>query len=122
MRTFALLLALLPLAVAHAGYDLHLTRRTHWADEAGPRLERSEWDALASVDPEIRRDPRGDGSSYHYRTQHCSEHAFWWSEHDGELATTDPEQCGVAKLCRIAEALDASLQGDDGEFYCTPTP
>ncbi len=41
-----------------------------------------------------------------------------WSDHQsGEVSVKNPDEEIIAKMCRIAKALDARVEGDDGEFY-----
>jgi hypothetical protein len=38
------------------GYDVHITRKQNWSDEAGPEIPLSEWIAVVAADPEMRLD------------------------------------------------------------------
>ena len=116
------------------GYDLHVTRRDFWADEDGPRISEEEWLTLVAADPELRLDggarvdlPDGgtlgyeDGNTAVWTAWSGNEPAggnqawIWWFE--GNVQVKNPDEEIVGKLWRIAQALGARVQGDDGELY-----
>lgn len=101
------------------GYDLHITRKAHWADEQGPAISEAEWRAVVEADPELSVDTE---------TQYVTARGEWvfaaWRGEpgvlgwfDGEITAKHPEQPLVVKMVQIAEGLGASVQGDDGEVY-----
>jgi hypothetical protein len=38
------------------GYDLHITRKTFWADPDGPHITTEKWLAFIAPDPQLERD------------------------------------------------------------------
>jgi hypothetical protein len=101
------------------GYDLHLTRRAHWADEEGPTISFAEWEKYVASDAEIQRDPMNQATDFLFVAHPNGPVPLWWSE--GEIRTKNPDPPTVQKLVQIAHELSASVQGDDGERY-TATP
>jgi len=98
------------------GYDLHITRKAQWSDDDGPTVSLAEWQKLVERDPElsayrdVREEDRGKGASYRDQAG-----ALWWD--DGEVRVKNPDESLVLKLVEIAAALNAQVQGDDGEVY-----
>lgn len=119
------------------GYDLHITRRTDWPDD-GSSITFDDWMAVASADPELRPDGYLDmglpaGGTFR-------QPLFVWACHPhygeaggtpslalihGNVVSKNPDREFRCKMWRLAQALNAKVQGDDGEFYdCfgNPTP
>jgi hypothetical protein len=44
----------------------------------------------------------------------------WFDWFEGNVFTTDPDRVTLEKMIRLAERLDAKVQGDDGEPYPSP--
>ena len=102
--------------LAHAGYDLHITRKVHWADSNGPAISLAEWQEYAKHDRQVARDPAN--SEFDFVVSLSGESfPIWLDPKLGELVTKDPSQRAVVKLIDIARALRARVQGDDGELY-----
>ena len=102
--------------LAHAGYDLHITRKVHWADSNGPTISQAEWQEYVKHDVQVARDPAI--SEFDFVVSLSGESfPIWLDPKLGELVTKDPSQRAVAKLIDIARALRARVQGDDGELY-----
>jgi hypothetical protein len=105
------------------GYEVHIHRREHWADD-GADISMDEWLAYCRTDETLRAEgtitfaaddgnevegpvmawgQEGTGAAfYHYR---------------GAIATKLLSEEIAAKAAQIAQALSARAQGDDGEFY-----
>lgn len=77
------------------GYDLHITRRRRWS-EPGAGIAESEWLAVAEREPDLRQQ-------------------LDWA--DGVISAKNPDPPLIDTMVRIARALDARVQGDDGEMY-----
>ncbi len=98
------------------GYDLHITRKTHWSDEDGPLIPLTQWQQLIDDDAdltlyeEVGPEDLGKAASYGDDAG-----ALRWEE--GEIRAKNPESALVVKMAVIAAALGATLQGDDGEIY-----
>src|SRR5829696_6163763 len=97
------------------GYDLHITRRSQWADADGPEITLDEWKAYVESDSEIRP-AAGNGPTDFLWAAHPQEPwPLWWNH--GEVYTKNPDNVTIRKLVGIAERLSAAVQGDDGEIY-----
>jgi hypothetical protein len=98
------------------GYDLHVTRKTSWADDDGPSISLEEWLEYAAKDPDLRQDEENPGSENWKILLPEGSWPLWWDAR-GELVTKNPDPAAVAKLVRIASALGARVLGDDDESY-----
>jgi len=99
------------------GYDLHVTRKEHWFDETGPTIDFAEWVAYIASDPEVVPDWENPGPENARFAAAHGDVPLWWD--DGEVLTKNPAPDVIAKLVRIARALGARVQGDEGELYGT---
>jgi hypothetical protein len=114
------------------GYDLHITRKSDWPLR-GNDITLDEWLSVVPADPEMRLDgfaeaPLAGGQVL--RVEDASL-AVWtaYPGHgaDGGMAlmclsggnidTKNPDEDIRRKLWRLAQALNARVQDDDGEFY-----
>ncbi len=102
--------------VAFAGYDLHITRKVFWADDAGPNITFEEWQEHLKTDPQIVRDT-ANGPQDFWVSIGRESFPLWYRPELGELYTKNPSDAAIKKLEDIAHTLDAKVQGDDGEFY-----
>lgn len=109
------------------GYDLHITRAEHWAENRDAYITADELSSLVESDAELTPDPRNG--------MHCvvwsgpseyDEPWFDWS--DGNIYAKYPDAPMLGKMLQIAARLGAQVQGDDGEIYARvedhpgPTP
>ncbi len=98
------------------GYELHITRKTHWWDGDGPTITLAEWQQLVERDAELSAylevDEASRGKAASYLDQ---EGALRWD--DGEVLSKNPDESLVVKMVAIAAALDARVLGDDDEVY-----
>jgi hypothetical protein len=101
---------------AFAGYDLHITRKSHWADGAGPQISLAEWRQYVRSDAQVMRDKENDQFTFVVSLQSES-FPLLYDPRSGELFTKNPFTKAIEKLESIAKALHAYVQGDDGEFY-----
>jgi hypothetical protein len=105
-------------------YDLHVVRSIHWADAADSPITKSDVDALVEDDPELAwsdseliieaKDENGAVTAF-YMIRWNGTPCFWW--YRGQVVCCGPNDRQVAKLVRIAAALNARVVGDDGERY-----
>jgi len=116
MRLLVALFFLLISNFAVAGYDVHLTRKAHWADDHGPKVTLSEWRAYVKGDKQIARDAHNSENDF-VVTVGAESFPLWFEPSIGELRTTDPSPVALKKLIEIARKLNVKVQGDDGEFY-----
>lgn len=115
------------------GYDIHITRKEDWSDEEGIEISLDEWKQYIDADPEMRLDGFAeaelpDGGALRVEDEGI---AVWtkWSQHeiDGGMAwfnyfedhisVKNPDEEIFKKMYQIAQALNAEVQGDDGEIY-----
>jgi hypothetical protein len=97
-------------------YNLHITRKKNYTDETGPDITADEWLAYVANDPELRLDP--DNGPYFVQIGKWSEFPQAWLDWlDGQIHAKNPDPPIIVKMLQIATALDASVQGDDGEIY-----
>jgi hypothetical protein len=118
------------------GYDLHITRKKNWdgfEDEQGPEISFEEWMGAVRADPEMRLDgfceallPNGrilrhtDASIVVWTawSRHGeSGNMAWFALRGGNVVIKNPDEEICCKMWRIAQMLNARVQGDDGEFY-----
>ncbi len=102
------------------GYDLHITRADHRAENEGREITQDEWLALVAADPELMLDPV-DGDEYALWSGRCQYHDPWFKWWRGNILTKNPDRAIVAKMLQLAERLGARVQGDDGKIYRSPT-
>jgi hypothetical protein len=97
------------------GYDLHITRRKHWTDK-GDDITGDEWLAYVQGDSELRL--QSEGGPYFAVWSGPSElDEPWLDWNDGHIYSKYPDPAFIDKMVVIAQQLDASVQGDDGEIY-----
>ncbi|MEQ1905717.1 MAG: hypothetical protein ABL888_16130 [Pirellulaceae bacterium] len=104
------------------GYNLYITRRHDWHDDAGPSITCDEWMALITDDPELSLKPESEGLYANWSGE-CTYPDPWfaYNERLGAIDTKNPDEPIIQKMLDIAEKLHARVQGDDGEIYTTPT-
>ena len=113
------------------GYDLHITRKEHWAEETRPGIDISlkEWLDYIEFDPQLqlsdtyRTKVPGNSTESQVAPGYCewithSQNARpWFSYSDGNISTKNPEEDTILKMIEISEKLDAMVQGDNGEIH-----
>ncbi|HEX6168355.1 MAG TPA: hypothetical protein VFZ33_01590 [Chitinophagaceae bacterium] len=112
------------------GYDLHITRREDWADTATPDITLDEWMAYVVNDKELELTKEieiGAETQFHNSPGYCEWNAHptkndpndrpWFAYRKGSINTKNPDVPIIRKMLQIASALNAKVQGDDGEFY-----
>ncbi|MFD5922551.1 hypothetical protein ACFVYP_38395 [Kitasatospora sp. NPDC058201] len=103
------------------GYDLHITRRENWWDREGEHIRAVEWDAAVTADPCLVAVPLPEGCQERvaetvlWRNGKPYGEALWWRA--GRVVAKHPSDALVVTMCRLAKALEARVQGDDGEYY-----
>jgi hypothetical protein len=104
-------------------YDLHIVRSAHWTDAANAPITKNEVDNLISSDSELAwstsdfvqmKGQTGAVTTF-YMIQWNGTSCFWW--YRDQILCSDPNEAQVAKLVRMARALNARAIGDDGERY-----
>jgi hypothetical protein len=97
------------------GYDLHITRKRQWSDEAGLLITESEWRNVITRDPELSLDCETSCEGSIFAAWNSKPGAL--AHHDGEISAKNPEKLLIGKMVRIARQLGADVQCDDGEVY-----
>jgi hypothetical protein len=97
------------------GYSLYITRGTEWFGE-GPQISIEEWRGYVEQDPELRFDESLGKNFVVWSGPSKRENPWlWWQ--DGHIESKYPDAPLVRKMHAIAEALEAKVQGEDGEEY-----
>jgi len=115
------------------GYEVHITRKDQWFDEAGPSISLDDWLDYVKNDPEMRLDGFAEAvtSDGHVIRTENPDIAVWIAysghEEDGNMAwfshfrnkvsVKNPDKEILQKMHRIATTLVAHVQGDEGEIY-----
>jgi len=115
------------------GYQLHITRAQDWHKSSLDPISLNEWVAFVSSDSEMRFDqcatattPVGNTLQYQseglavwdsYSGNGKNGNFAWFDFQNGEVVVKNPDEEIIAKMCRVAQTLNARVQGDDGEFY-----
>jgi len=109
------------------GYDVHITRKANWFED-GPDISASEWQAYIADDPEMTITGAAEaalpgGDVLRYQNSLLAEwrkptgQTAWFDFRKGRVVVKNPDEETVEKMKRVARALRARVQGDDGEFY-----
>lgn len=114
------------------GYELHITRREHWADTENPDISLDEWIIYIHSDNELELTNGynikiGTETQFQNRPGYCEWNAHptekktnarpWFSYWEGNIDTKNPDNPTIRKMMQIAATLNAKVQGDDGEIY-----
>lgn len=114
------------------GYELHITRRKDWFDTEAIDISLDEWLAYVGSDTELEL-TNGYAIKIGAETYHDDNPGFcrwnahpiekelnsrpWFAYREGSIDTKYPDAATIRKMMQIASALNAKVQGDDGEFY-----
>lgn len=98
------------------GYDVHVTRAEHWAQNEGHEILASEWLDLIEHDPELRL-AGYNGPNFAIWSGDQSDAEAWLDWIDGNITTKNPSERLLGKMVEIARRLGARVQGDEGEWY-----
>lgn len=104
---------------AFAGYDVHVTKKEHWTDENDICINKADWKKYLETNSSIQVDHDSIEDSYLVYINN-DEYAMWIDYKGCDLMTKNPNTEFINKLIEISKALDAKVQGDDGEVYITP--
>ena len=113
------------------GYDLHITRRTEWYDDEQASIDISleEWLSYIDRDKELElsdnywvKVPGSDTESqvspgYCEWTKHPTNDQPGLDYSHGSISIKNPDDITIKKMLTISKALNAYVQGDDGEIY-----
>ncbi|MBT9293086.1 hypothetical protein [Prosthecodimorpha staleyi] len=114
------------------GYDIHITRRRVWLDDAND-ITLEEWKAYVASDPDMRLDGFWEDSYDGGVILRFEDESFavWTSHPDakspddlvrfrlgaGNIVVKNSDQAIRIKMAAIARALGARVQGDEFELY-----
>lgn len=96
------------------GYDLHITRKPHWANEEGSYITLEEWLSLVQ-DAELTIDEQN--GPYFAVWLGPGEYACWIHYYEDDLFSNHPTDGFIEKMVQLARQLGGRVQGDDGEIY-----
>lgn len=100
------------------GYCIRITR-SEWtdADEDPGRITRAEWRHVAESDPDLDLDLDLERES---DTEFCfpdRESGFTFYYFKGTVSVKSPDEATIRKIFEVARKLNATVQGDDHEYY-----
>jgi hypothetical protein len=115
------------------GYDIHITRKENWFDDDGLNISIDEWKGVVNNDSEMRLDNfaetvtgageiiriESDGLAVwtKYSKSGIEGNYAWFMYSNGEITVKNPDEEIINKMVKIAEHLNAKVQGDEGEIY-----
>ena len=100
------------------GYDVHITRAEFWAQNDGSEISGDEWLRLVELDSDLRIDT-ANGTLFAIMEQSPGHQPAWFDWFEGNVYTKNPDRRTLEKMLHIADALGATVQGDDGETYAS---
>ncbi len=100
------------------GYDIHITRRLHWAADGEPSISLNEWQTVIDSDPQL--EPVGQDGREEICVMMCDQtksaaRYFYYDE--GQISVKKPCKEVLMKMLAIAQKLRARVIGDDDEIY-----
>ena len=105
------------------GYDVHITRAEHWADNEGAEITAEEWLAVVRADPELTLAPEvGMGPHFARWIGPSPGVEAWLDWRAGDVYTKNPDAALLRKMARLAALLGGHVQGDEGERYAGDEP
>jgi len=114
------------------GYDVHITRKAVSWDDASDdaAISLAEWQQYVTNDPEMQVDglQSPDNALAHWELTGASIWAPYskngradyyarFIHQDGHITVSQPDEEILGKMLAIAHALQARVQGDDGEYF-----
>lgn len=113
------------------GYDLHITRKEHWAEDEQREnnITLDEWLDYVDEDPglqisdayQIRNPQKPDelmpASGFCDWLSYPQNEKRWFDYYEGNIGTKNPDEDTIRKMLSIAKAFNAKVQGDNGEIY-----
>jgi len=115
------------------GYEVHITRGEDWAESGTAPITLADWVAYVKADPEMRLDDFAEATTpsgetiridspgiavwVGYSAHDEGGNMAWFSWFRDHVSVKNPDEEILGKMCRIAKALNAKVQGDEGELY-----
>lgn len=98
------------------GLELYITRAEDWSDNKNAAITAEEWMAYVATDPELQ--PRPENGPYFVQWSGPSKNEEPWLDwFQGNISSKWPDSALYQKMLRIAKALGAQVQDDDGTVY-----
>ena len=103
--------------------EVHISRRVNWWELDGGQISAAEFKAAVAADAELvmvavpdvwRWEPRWIAELATGAGSEPRENLVWRA---GRIVARHPSAALIAKMCELAKALGARVQGDDGEYY-----
>ncbi len=98
-------------------YNLHITRAKRWPDSKRHPIGADEWLAVVAADPELTPALNHGPCFVFWNLKKEEKWGPWLNWHSGKIFAKNPEEGFVDKMVEIAKKLNATVQGDDGEYY-----
>lgn len=102
------------------GVELRITRAEFWAENEGCEITSDEWLSYVASDPELTLRPR-NGKYFALWSGKSSYEEPWLDWFQGNINTKWPDTALYKKMLKVAEALGAQVQDDDGVIYSNAT-
>jgi len=111
------------------GYNVHITRAKKWPESESFPITLEEWLAYVRSDKEMHLEGVATASSpagaeikvqaagLAKWTDPVSGTTAWFDHWRNKISVKHPSHATLAKMFRIAVALGAHVQGDEGEVY-----
>jgi hypothetical protein len=106
------------------GYYVYITRAKHWLENEDCKIPEKTWDDYVDDDPSLWVGPEsmnGDEDVPMWIDHpRCDEIPIWYEA--GNICAKNPDRPTIEKLIEIADALNAQVQGEEGEVYSGDSP
>ncbi len=114
------------------GYELYITRKQNWFDEEGDEISLEEWIEYVNTSHDMRLDGHVETETHdgtlrvereglsvwlEYSGHEKDGNMAWFDYFEGNISVNNPDEEIIKKMLQIAQALNAKVQGDDGEIY-----
>src|SRR5688572_10754634 len=105
---------------AFMGLEFHITRAEFWAENEANQITAEEWLAYLASDPELNLDTWN--GKYHALWSGSSAYQEPWLDwFQGNVSTKWPDTALYRKMLKVAAALSAQEQDDEGTVYTKDT-
>ena len=98
------------------GVELHITRAEFWAENDNAQIGADEWQSYVASDPELKAWPQ-NGKHFVLWLGRSQYEEPWLDWFQGNIVTKWPDTALYRKMLKIAAALNAQVQDDDGTIY-----
>ena len=98
------------------GVEFHITRAACWAENELRAISSDEWLAYVASDPELELD-LANGEHFARWLGRSAYDEPWLDWFQGNISTKWPDTALYQKMLKIASALGAQVQDDNGKVY-----